>query len=288
VRKLSTLHYTLLISIGLHAALLTLRIVAPERFDRILEDSPLEVVLVNARGKEPPVKAQALAQANLQGGGEAAAGRATSPLPPSATAEIGEATEEQHAQLTELQNTQRQLLAQVKHELAILPAPDPRKEARSEQARQQAERRRQLIQLLAQIEKRINEENVRPRRHYVSPATREVVYAKYYDRMRRRIEERGTRDFPTYQGRKLYGELTLNISVDQTGHVVQVDVVQGSGNELLDHRAVALVQACAPFGDFTAAMRRSAEVLVITSRFRYTREDGLETTVSNSAHHDQP
>ncbi|MBY0234036.1 MAG: energy transducer TonB, partial [Burkholderiaceae bacterium] len=56
--------------------------------------------------------------------------------------------------------------------------------------------------------------------------------------------------------------------------------VAPSGNANLDRRAVAIVRAAAPFGPFTSAMRQGAEVLVITSRFRFTREDGLETSVT--------
>ncbi|MDT9001167.1 TonB family protein [Paucibacter sp. APW11] len=278
--KLSTLHYALLISVGLHAGLLTLRIVDPDRFNRIFQDTPLEVVLVNARTLNEPDKALALGQANLTGGGDGATGRATSPLPPSPTLEVGESTEVQRARIAQLQQVQQQLLAQVRRELALLPPPDPQRDRGSEQAREQAEKRRQLVQLLAEIEKRVNEENARPRKRYISPATREVVYALYYDKLRRRIEERGTRDFPSFRGKKLYGELTMNIHVDYKGRVVETDMVQSSGNAQLDKRAIAIVRAAAPFGNFSAQMREGAEVLVITSRFRFTREDGLETTLS--------
>ena len=129
----------------------------------------------------------------------------------------------------------------------------------------------------AEIEKRINEENARPKKRYISPATREEVYAIYYDRMRRKIEERGTRNFPESQGKKLYGELTMNVTVDTEGRVVETEVVRGSNSKVLDMRAVAIVKAAAPFGPFTPAMRK-ADQIVVTSRFRFTREEGLETT----------
>jgi protein TonB len=63
--------------------------------------------------------------------------------------------------------------------------------------------------------------------------------------------------------------------------VIETDVVVSSGDANLDRRAIAIVRAAAPFGAFTAAMRKGAEVLVITSRFRFTREDGLETSLAN-------
>ena len=112
--------------------------------------------------------------------------------------------------------------------------------------REQEERRRQLVEMLAEIEKRINEENARPKKRYISPATREEVYALYYDQLRRKIEDRGTRNFPENQGKKLYGELTMNVTVDADGRVLETEIVRGSGIKVLDRRAVAIVHAAAP------------------------------------------
>jgi protein TonB len=278
--RLSTLQLALLVSFGVHAALLTVRFVDPQSFNRVFEDTPLEVILVNSRSGEKPAKAQAIAQASLAGGGDSERGRATSPLPPSALIELGDADEESHRQIEQLQEQQQQLLAQIRREMALLPPPDPRRDEGSPHERAQEERRRQLVQMLAEIEKRINEDNARPKKRYISPATREEVYALYYDALRRRIEERGTRNFPEYRGRKLYGELVMNLTVDALGRVVDADVVRGSRSRELDRRAIAIARAAAPFGAFTPAMRAKADQLVITSRFRFTREEGLEATLS--------
>ncbi len=280
LKNLSTLQIALLVSVGVHAALLTVHFVDPQAFDRVFQDTPLEVILVNARSSERPLKAQAIAQASLAGGGEAERGRATSPLPPSALVELGTATDEAHKQIEQLQETQQQLLTQIRRELALMPPPDPRRDQGSPTEQAQEERRRQLLQLLAEIEKRINEENARPKKRYISPATKEEVYALYYDGLRRKIEERGTRNFPEYRGRKLYGELTMNVTVDAAGQVIETEVVRPSHSSVLDKRAVAIVIAAAPFGPFTPAMRRKADELVITSRFKFTREEGLETTLT--------
>ena len=280
LRKLSTLQIALIVSFAVHAALLLVRVVDPDRFNRIFQDTPLEVILVNSRSGQAPEKAQAIAQAALAGGGDALAGRATSPLPPSAVVELGDSNEEARKRIEQWQETQQQLLAQIRRELALLPAPDPQREQGNPDEAAQEERRRQLVQLLAEIEKRVNEENARPKKRYISPATREEVYALYYDQLRRKIEQRGTRNFPENQGRKLYGELTMNVTVDAEGRVVDTEVVRPSNSKVLDRRAVAIVHAAAPFGPFTAPMRRRADQLVITSKFKFTREDGLETTLS--------
>ena len=144
------------------------------------------------------------------------------------------------------------------------------------------ERFRGYLRLLAEIEKRINDENARPKKRYISPATREEVYAIYYDALRRKIEARGTRDFPEHQGRKLYGELTMNVTVDAQGRVVEAEVVRASKERRLDQRALAIVHAAAPYGNFSPAMRKQADQIVITSRFRFTRDEGLETSLSHT------
>jgi protein TonB len=277
--KLSTLWVALIFSVAVHAVLLTIRFVDPERFNRIFEDTPLEVILVNSRSSSPPDRAQAIAQVALAGGGEAETGRATSPLLPSSRNEVGDAEETSRRQIEQLQQTQQQLLTQVRRELALMPLPVTSQNDPSPEQRAREEHRRQLIQLLAEIEKRVNEENARPKKRYISPATREAVYAQYYDQLRRRIEERGTTHFPEQGGQKLYGELTMNVTVDAAGRVIDTDVVRPSSSRALDLQAIAIVRAAAPFGPFTAKMRAQADQLVITSRFRFTREDGLETTM---------
>ncbi len=280
LKKFTTLHLALAFSVGVHALLMVVRFVDPEGFNRVFRDTPLEVVLVNSQSREAPVKAQAIAQSNLAGGGEADAGRATSPLPPAPTAEVGDADETSRKQIEQLHESQQQLLAQIRNEIAALPQPDPRKDQETPSDRAQEERRRQLVDQLAEIEKRINEENARPKKRYISPATREEVYAIYYDQMRRKVEERGTRNFPEFRGRKLYGELTMIITIDATGEVLSTEIVSPSSESRLDRQAVSIVKASAPFGPFTAAMRLQADQLVITQRFRFSREDGLQTTFS--------
>jgi len=280
VGRLSTLQIALIASVGVHGVLLAVRFVDPEGFNRMFQETPLEVILVNSRSGEAPEKAQAIAQASLAGGGESETGRATSPLPPSAFTELGDANEETRKQIEQMQETQQQLLTAARRELALLPATDPLRDQGTPDEREQEDRRRQLVDKLAEIEKRINEENARPKKRYISPATREEVYALYYDQLRRKIEERGTRDFPESQGHKLYGELTMNVTVDADGRVVDTEVLRSSGSKALDRRAVAIVAAAAPFGHFSQAMHKNADQLVITSRFKFTRDENLETTLS--------
>jgi protein TonB len=281
-KTLSPLQLALGASLLVHGVLLTVRLVDPETFNRVFEDTPLEVVLVNARTQDKPTKAQALAQTSMAGGGEAEAGRATSPLPSSLRQQPGEDAEEAtYRQLQTLQEQQTLLLSQVKKQLAALPQPTPQQTLVSADAKAQAEKRRLLSKLLAEIEERIREENARPKKRYISPATREAVYALYYDNLRRRIESRGTRNFPESGGRKLYGELTMVITVNADGRVLKTEIAKSSGNPALDQRAEAIAGSAGPFGRFSEAMQRKADQILVVSRFRFTRDETLETSLTS-------
>ena len=280
----SALHWALGLSVAVHAGVLSLRIVNPEGFERLFRDAPLEVILVNARGTEAPPQAQALAQASLAGGGDAAAGRATSPLPAATRFELGDAGEESRRRAQAApEDDLPQLLARLQRELAALAPPDPTRDGARPEARDAAEHRRQLLDKLAEIERRINEDNAQPKRRFVSPATREAAYALYYDHLRRRIEDRGTRDFPAAGGRKLYGELTVNMTIDARGRLLGAEVLTPSDTPALDRRALAIVHAAAPFGAFDRAMRAQADQIVVTSRFRFTHGDGVEARIGDAA-----
>jgi protein TonB len=142
-------------------------------------------------------------------------------------------------------------------------------------------KRRQLVKMLAEIERRINEENARPRKRYISPATREEVYAVYYDSLRRKIEDKGTAELPGQAGgKKLYGELTMVVTVNFDGRVLATDIVETSGNPTLDRRAEAIARLAGPFGLFNEGMRRQADQILVVSRFKFTRDETLEANLA--------
>ena len=279
LHHLSTLQITLAVSALVHAGLLTLRIVDPESFNRVFQDTPLEVILVNAKSDARAERPTAIAQASLAGGGEASRGRATSPLPSSALNSVGDTLEESQRQLAALEQLQARMLTSVHQQLASLPRPHPTRSSLTPQEQAQEEKRRQLLKLLAEIERRINEENARPKKRYISPATREEVYATYYDQLRHKVEDKGTENFPEKDGKKLYGELTMTLTINASGRLLSTEIVQSSGNRTLDRRAEAIARSAEPFGNFNPAMRRQADQIVVVSRFRFTRDETLEANV---------
>ena len=278
-----TLQLALGVSVLLHALLLVVRLVDPAPFDRIFQDTPLEVILVNSRTDEQPDQATAIAQFSLAGGGDLDKGRASSPLPPlspSAPTDLGDSAEETQRKIEAMQAQQMQLLTQLKKQLAAMPPPIVARMAQDPAQVEREEKRRQLMSILAEIEKRISAENERPKKRYISPATREEVYALYYDRLRRKIESQGTTTFPALAGKKLYGELTMALTVNANGQLLTTEVMQTSGNLALDRQAQSIALRSAPFGRFTPEMRRQVDQIVVVSRFTFTRDDTLQTQLS--------
>lgn len=273
-----TLLWTLGISLGLHIALLTLRFAAPETFNRVFEDTPLEVVLVNARSNERPTEAQALAQVSLAGGGNVTEVRmSSSPLPAAVTTEPGTDISEVQRKIEALKVQQMLLLTQLKAELADLSREDPADKSNTTDRQAREERKQQLTRQLSQIEQRVEQSQGAPRKRYISPATKETVYALYYDKLRRTIENQGTLHFPEARGEKLYGKLTMVITVNSQGDLLGTEVASSSRNPLLDERAVAIVRSSGPFEPFGAKMRRQADQIVVVSRFMFSRDDTLST-----------
>lgn len=273
--SLSLLQICLGISALLHIGLFSFRFIDPEGFNRTFKDTPLEVILVNAGGEKPPEKAQALAQQNLAGGGEDT-GRATSPLPPSPEAEVGDALEQTARMIEQMQQEQQQLLTQVKNELSALPPPQPRAKAETAQSRADDERRRQLTKLLAEIEKRIREENERPKKRIISPATMKAADAMYYSQFRNLVERMGTDHFPSHNGKKLYGEMYMIITLDRNGKVRDTEITISSGNKMLDKRAAEIVKQGGPYGRIPPEVIAGKDLLLISSRFRFTRDEGMQ------------
>ena len=263
------------ISLAVHAALLAVRLTPPADIDRLLRDTGLEVILVNTESDEKaPAKPKAISQTNLAGGGETTNDRSSSPLINSPTTRSGQSDNQVQQKIAEKEREQAELLTRTKQALTKLNAShNTSKDPSIERQRQQ------LINLLAQIEKRIQEENARPRKRYVSPSTQEASYARYYDLLRRKIEAKGTLDFPQSQGQKLYGALIMVITIDTRGQVISAEVSQGSGNPLLDFHAKQIARNAGPYGAFNDAMRREMDQLALVTRFSFDHNNTLQTTL---------
>jgi protein TonB len=288
--QLSPLTIAIAVSVALHAALLTVRFVAPEVFQLKPADPGLEVILVNAKHAKAPINADALAQANLDGGGQANAGRSKSPLPDMRRMEAGDSIKATQRRIAELEQEQEQNLLTLRRESSFNAAkitdkdkPDPARTGNDATDSNKA-----IARTAAEIHQRIEDENKRPRKTFITPSTRAVGYAQYYKEMERKVEEIGTLNFPKKAGRKLYGQLVLSIPIFQDGAIYMKDggvhVEKSSGNPDLDKAAIAIVMRSAPFGRFPPKMLSNDkdDLWVIITRFDFTREEKLETRLDEA------
>ena len=288
----STLSIAIAVSLTVHAMAMFVHFVAPDTFRFRPSDPGLEVILVNAKHDKKPLKADALAQTNLDGGGQADQGRSKSPLPDMRQMSDGDNLPESKRRIQELEELQKQMLAQLnkegKFKLATKldrrnpdePPPTPGTDL--------TESARMLARMTAEINQTIEDQNKRPRKTFITPSTQAVGYAVYYKAMQKRIEEIGTINFPQYRGEKLYGELVVYIPIFQDGSIYEkeggVRVERSSGNLELDKAAVRIVRRSAPFGKFPPNMLSGDrdDLWIIITTFRFTKDDALRTELMGS------
>ena len=270
-------------SVLAHAALLAIRFAAPDAFRMQPADPGLEVILVNAKHARAPVKADALAQANLDGGGNAETGRAQSPLPDLRKVENGDSIKALQRRIAELEQQQNSVLTRVaKSQFNRAPVAEKDKPDPSRTGADNVDSTKEIARMTAEITQRINDENKRPKKTFISPSTREVGYAMYYKAMQKRVEEVGTLNFPQQNGRKLYGELVMYIPVFQDGSIYEKEggprIERSSGNRALDQAALGIVRRAAPFGKFPANMRSTDkdDLWIVITTFTFTREGKLQ------------
>ena len=279
------------VSLLAHGALLAMHFVAPAPQRAIATDPGLEVILVNAKHANKPLKADALAQASLDGGGQADKGRAKSPLPDMRKVEEGESVKASARRIAELEQKQQELLTQAAKTTPYSAAPVTEKDKPNPLASGSdlMESSKAIARMAAEISQTVEDQNKRPRKTFITPSTQEVGYAMYYKTLQKRIEDVGTLNFPQKNGRKLYGQLVLSIPVFQDGTIYDkeggIEVTTSSKDPALDQAAIDIVRRAAPFGKFPPNMRSSDrdDLWVVITTFRFTRDDKLEAEMLGGA-----
>ena len=277
-------------SVAAHAVLLAVRFVAPDALKLEPADPGLEVILVNAKHAKAPVKAEALAQANLEGGGTLDAGRSKSPLPDLRKIDNGDSIKALQKRFVELEQLQQNVLTRVRQSAyTAAPVTDKDKPDPTRTGMDEVDTTRQIARMTAEITQTIEDQNKRPKRTHISPSTRQVGYALYYKAMQKQVEEVGTLNFPQQNGKKLYGELVVSIPVFQDGTLYQKEggprIERSSGNPALDKAALDIVRRAAPFGAFPQNMRSTGQddLWIVITRFTFTREEKVKAQLQEQA-----
>ena len=270
------------VSILLHAVLMTIHFSYPDALRWKSADQPLEVILVNAKTREKPSRAKALAQSNLDGGGNTDEKlRASSPLPVTNPRDPGRDLAETQRRQRELEAQQQRLLALNRELGAKVPA-DAQREA-SEEASPQvsgrdiADRSLAMLQLQAQIARQTQAYQERPRKRFIGANTREYRFAQYEEDWRAKIERVGTVNYPAEARGKLYGTLRLTVTIRPDGSVESIDLDRSSGLKVLDQAAFQIVRMAGPFAAFPADIRKDTDLLVITRTWFFAQGDKVWT-----------
>lgn len=266
-------------SLVLHAGMMAVRFTAadPQRF--LLAESQLEVVLLNASTRNKPVKADVLAQVDMEAGGDRDEGRARSPLPVSPAPRDGEVLEQQQARLRQLEAEQQRLIAlNNQNEQAARTNPQQEQAANSEHE----ELKRQMARMQAQIDRQLEDYAKRPKRLTYGVNATGVNYARYVNAWADRIEKIGTDRFPAEARGKMYDALTVTVELDKYGNVVDVLVNKKSRYEALNRVVREIVLAGAPYDPFTAEMKKDGDILQIVRTWTFTN-GSLRTGAVKSA-----
>jgi protein TonB len=223
--------------------------------------TPLAVVLVNSQSKLAPLKPKKLAQNDLNGGGQSDQQMSATTL---AAINQGIAKE-----LEDLQKEQNRLISSMKNEGAT---------TQKNRTGKSTEELDKLERLEAELAKRLQQEASRPRKAILtSTSAKAVIYAQYYDAMRKKLEKYGTTYFPRNSNGPLYGSLIVLISVDKNGKILSKPKIEkSSGNLELDQQAIAIVNACAPFGKFSPAMMAKLDVIDWIATFDFVQGVGQQ------------
>jgi protein TonB len=277
----SLLPLTLSSAAALHAALIMFT-----GFDFELADSKpdalptLEITLLHHSTSEVPEKADKLAQVSHQGGGkQESTRRARSPAsrpreaPDSGlTHQTREAAAprarppERPAKLTTRSTTPVQTAADTQAPTETKPRPLP-------DARALISRSLELARLSSEIAETVETTAEKPRHKYLGARTQAYKYALYMEAWRSKVEHIGDLNYPVgARGRKLAGDLRLDVALKADGDVHAINLLRSSGNEQLDRSAIEIVRLAAPFAPFPDDVREETDILHIVRTWQFHRD----------------
>jgi protein TonB len=267
----------LMVSFALHGIALSTQFIQinPRNFDD--QTQPMEVVLVNAKTREAPLKADVLAQVNLAGGGNVDDNRQAKSSLPASKHESQANPAALQTKVQQLEQQARQLMTQLNSKAAVESVPEPttRRQTDSSDLMQQAS---EAAKLQARISQQWDEYQRRPRREFVGASAKSYVFASYVEAWISKVERIGNNNYPEAARRQgIYGSLRLTVSIFADGRVEKIEIDQSSGSKLLDQAAVRIVEMGAPYAAFSREMKEKADILSITRTWTFTRSDQIVT-----------
>ena len=261
-------------SIMMHILVMLIRFAMPEMTSARMPN--LDVILVNARHDTAPKNAQALAQANLEGGGDSSEKiRATSPLLPQESMREGndliDMVRGQQAAIRQQQD--EQVLTQQNASVAIKTVPPEDKPSPPQPitGSDAADAAAMAIKLEAEIAERTRVYNQRPRIKHIGASAREYRFTQYIEGWRAKAERIGDLNYPAAAARgKMYDSLLMSVTIKKDGSIKAIDIRRPSKYPILNEAAIKIVRLGEPYAKFPDEITRDTDEIEITRTWTFT------------------
>lgn len=267
-------------SLAFHAfALWGLSFVLPDLKKPPNLTQPLQVVLVNSKSNTKPVQADALAQANLDGGGNTAEDKQAKSALPNLQDDTQFTPEQRAKSIAALEAETQRLLTQLKNDRSV-PKPEQSNHVTNHAVTGDdlLQRSLEIVRLEAQIDKNQDAYQKLPRRKFIGARTQEYRYAQYIEDWRVKIERLGNLNYPEQaRSQQLFGKLQLSVSIRANGTLESVEIDRSSGHRILDAAAIRIVKLAAPYAPLPDDIKRDTDILTITRTWSFTQSDHLES-----------
>lgn len=240
----------------------------------------LDVVLVKWRSEEEPERADYLAQASQQGGGEFEERSRPSepesgefPLP-----EKGPDPQQAREQTPQPEVDVREIVA-LENDAApeLQPTAVEQEAVERPNAAQLMQQSMDMASLSPEVSPRREWKSRLPRRKAITAATREYEFASYMSAWVSKVERVGNLNYPTeLRRKKLHGDLILSVGIERNGTVESIEVRRSSGIPEIDQAAIRIVQMAAPYAPLPENITDRVDILHITRTWRFETSIGVD------------
>ena len=284
IRPADRLGFTLFVAALAHLALIlgvSFTLAKPGEISKTLE-----ITLSTFKSQEKPKEADFLAQDNQQGSGtlEHKAAPRTTEQAPFQDSKVNKVTpaaapqptrrQEAPATRTTLTTTRPQPQKAATRQKQDEPHPDAQPAPIFDSAQLSSE----IASLEAQLAQDVQQYAKRPKILRLNAAsTMRDKGAWYKDDWRKKVERVGNLNYPEEARRqRVYGNLRLLVSINRDGTIYEVQILESSGQQVLDQAAQRIVRLAAPFAPFTGDLA-DIDRLEIIRTWRFERGDRLSS-----------
>ncbi|UZE96540.1 TonB family protein [Alkalimarinus alittae] len=270
------LSFTIFLALALHAI-----IVLGVTFG--LEDPKpaphtMEITLAQYDDGEKPEDADFLAQANQQGSGTVEeVSKISTPVKAKQNDKVIREVEEiqqEAASRPEPIVKKKTLVATESNAKKKAPVVENKKTEKTDPTKQPKKsllaRSLEIASLEAELQRQQKEYSKRPKvTRFNAASAMKAVDAQYMALVKNKIERIGALNFPEEARSKLYGRPRLLIAIRSDGTLRDINVLESSGNNVLDDKALKIVRMAAPFPPFPEEVRKERDELEIIRTLQF-------------------